>query len=284
MNRASLVAMLKLGTYYAALVALFLGLQRAVPAVRDALSMARLQSIEGLGGASSAPVATPLTSAGMAFLTTLATLGALALAVPVAWAYRVTKPRADLDLSVLQTVIVLPVAVAGIVLIVQNSLALAFSLAGIVAAVRFRNTLQDTKDAVYIFVTIGLGLAAGVQALAAGFVMSFVFVLVVLGLWRMDLAGADPASEGSRVAGMLLVDVASGPAVRSAVEDALAAHAKRWRLVRATPTPGDRATLAYFVRLRRKTDPPALVDAVRRAGPDVASADFESLDFESVEE
>ena len=278
MNRAPLVATLKLGMYYAALVLLFFGLQRAVPAVRDALSMARLQSIEGLGGASGAPVAAPVNSARMAFLTTLATLGALALAVPVSWVYRLTKPRADLDLSVLQTVIVLPVAVAGIVLIVQNSLALAFSLAGIVAAVRFRNTLQDTKDAVYIFVAIGLGLAAGVQALTAGFVMSLVFVVVVLGLWRLDPAAADPGPEGPRVAGMLLVDVASGPAARSAVEDALEEHAKRWKLVRTTPTQGGRSTLTYLVRLRRKAAPPELVDAVRRAGPDVASADFESLE------
>jgi len=52
-----------------------------------------------------------------------------------------------------------------VVLIVRDSVALAFSLAGIVAAVRFRNTLRDTKDAVYIFLAIAVGLAAGCSRL-----------------------------------------------------------------------------------------------------------------------
>lgn len=278
MNRSTLIATAKLVAYYAVLAAAFLALERAVPAVREALSLERLQSLGSLAEAGRAGAAPPTSGAGMAFLTTLATLGALALAVPVAWVYRLTKPRADLDPSVLQTVIVLPVAVAGIVLIVQNSLALAFSLAGIVAAVRFRNTLRDTKDAVYIFVSIGLGLAAGVQALSAGFVMSLVYVLVMLGVWQLDWGGEASDAATKRVTGMLLVDVASGPAVRSAVEDAVGEHARDWKLVRATPAEGDRATLAYLVRLRRKTSPAELLDSVRRAGPDVASVDFEPLE------
>jgi hypothetical protein len=59
-----------------------------------------------------------------------------------------------------QLLIILPLVVAGIVVLVKDSLALAFSLAGIVAAVRFRNTLDDSKDAVYVFLATGVGLAA----------------------------------------------------------------------------------------------------------------------------
>jgi hypothetical protein len=265
-----------LASYYVALLVVFVGLGRAVPAVREAASLARLRSVsavEELGRAG----ATPADGAGIALLTVLATLGALSLAAPVAWVYRHTKPAAELDPAVLQTVIVLPTAVAGIVLIVQNSLALAFSLAGIVAAVRFRNTLKDTRDAVYIFVAIGLGLAAGVQALSAGFVMSLVYVAVMLALWQFDVGAAVVPADG-RVRGLLLVEVASGPAVRSAVESALDARAKGWKLVRATPGPGDRTTLTYFVRLRRQTTPAELVDAVRHAGPDVTGADLELIE------
>jgi polyphosphate kinase len=134
-----------------------------------------------------------------AFATAIAMIGALALIVPVAWLYMRTKPRARYDASLVHTVIVLPVVVAAIVLIVQNSIALAFSLAGIVAAVRFRNTLRDTKDAVYIFLAIGVGLAAGVQAFTMAYVMSLVYVLVVLVLWRFDV-GAVPEQLPSLVA------------------------------------------------------------------------------------
>src|SRR5262245_24614777 len=114
----------------------------------------------------------------------IAMIGALALVCPVAWMYMRTKPKARYDSSLVQTVIVLPVVIAGVVLIVRDSVALAFSLAGIVAAVRFRNTLKDTKDAVYIFLAIAVGIAAGVQSFSIAFVVSIIFVLLVMVLWR----------------------------------------------------------------------------------------------------
>jgi len=62
-----------------------------------------------------------------------------------------------------QVLIVLPMIVAGVVLIVSNSLALAFSLGGVVAAVRFRTNMSDSRDIVFIFLAIAVGFAAGVQ-------------------------------------------------------------------------------------------------------------------------
>src|SRR2546427_236665 len=121
-------------------------------------------------------------------------LSALGLMSPVAWMYMRTKPKLRYDPSLVQTVIVLPVVISGVVLIVRDSVPLAFSLAGIVAAVRFRNTLHDTKDAVYIFLAIAVGLAAGVQSFAVGFVVSLIYVVVVLVLWRFDI-GTAPTPE-----------------------------------------------------------------------------------------
>ena len=57
---------------------------------------------------------------------------------------------------------------ARVVAIVRNSLALAFSLGGIVAAAfRFRANMSDTRDIVYIFLAIVVGFAAGVQVMSS---------------------------------------------------------------------------------------------------------------------
>ena len=69
---------------------------------------------------------------------------------------------------------------------VQNSLALAFSLAGVVGAMRFRTTLRDSRDLVYVFLSIVVGFAAGVQSLAVGAVVSIVFNFVLIITWRYD--------------------------------------------------------------------------------------------------
>jgi len=122
----------------------------------------------------------------LAINTSLVILGILALMVPVTWVYMSARRVPGHDQSVVQTLLILPIVVAGIVLIVQNSLALAFSLAGVVAAVRFRTTLDDTRDVVFIFLAIGVGFAGGVHMLGIGTIISVAFNLVVLLTWRYD--------------------------------------------------------------------------------------------------
>jgi len=126
-----------------------------------------------------------------------AVIMAALLALPVAWIYILTRKKKGYRQSVVHTLVLLPVVVAGVVVLVKNSIALAFSLAGIVAAVRFRNTLDDSKDAVYIFLVTGLGLAAGVQPSVA-VVSSILFNVLVLWLWYSDFGRSPAAFEGSR--------------------------------------------------------------------------------------
>ena len=113
-------------------------------------------------------------------------LGVLALMLPVSWVYMSTRYNKGHDQQVAQTLIFLPLVVAGIVLVVQNSLALAFSLAGVVAAVRFRTTLRDSRDVVFIFLAIAVGFAAGVQTLIVAAIVSIVFNFVLILTWRYD--------------------------------------------------------------------------------------------------
>ena len=98
------------------------------------------------------------------------------------------RRRKGREQSFVLTVLLLPVVVAGIVIIVQNSLALAFSLAGIVAAVRFRLTLDDSLDAIFIFLAIGAGLAAGISALEIAAVVTIFFNYIMLLFWELDYA------------------------------------------------------------------------------------------------
>ena len=203
----------------------------------------------------------------------IAMLGALALVCPVAWMYMRTKPKARYDSSLVQTVIVLPVVITGVVLIVRDSTALAFSLAGIVAAVRFRNTLRDTKDAVYIFLAIAVGIAAGVQSFSIAFVVSLMFVLLVLALWRFDV-GMAPADE--QVRGRLIAETSIPTAAHPAIAGVLEQHARSWKLVASESAARGITALTFLVRLRPQTTSDELVAAVRRdAAGQISSARFE---------
>ncbi|MDQ8164758.1 MAG: DUF4956 domain-containing protein [Gemmatimonadota bacterium] len=117
--------------------------------------------------------------------------------LPVAWVYIITRDKKGYQQSVVQTLIILPVVIAGIVVLVKSSIALAFSLGGIVAAVRFRTTLDDTKDAANIFVATGVGMAAAVAPPVA-WVLSVGYNALAVWLWQSDFGRMPAALEGKR--------------------------------------------------------------------------------------
>ncbi|HWB42130.1 MAG TPA: DUF4956 domain-containing protein [Gemmatimonadales bacterium] len=197
----------RVAAYYVLLAAATALLWQVFPGVASVFSAERLDAInppdpqadpllEALG-ASGPTMAPPVA---LAVTTALCMLGAFFLMLPVSWVYILTRQKKGFRQSVVQTLIILPIVVAGVVLLVKNSIALAFSLGGIVAAVSFRNTLRDTKDAVYIFLAIGVGLAAGVQVMSAAAVMSFLFNVIVLVFWYTDFGRAPANLEGPRAA------------------------------------------------------------------------------------
>lgn len=181
----------RLLAYYLLLFGAVWALATLVPAIPALLESFRQSAAFGaahvktLGGASTGLEG--FTQGELALITLLSMLAALALVVPVAWVYMITKQRRGYDQSVVQTVIILPMTVAGTIVLVQNSLPLAFALGAVVAIVRFRNTLKDTKDTVYIFLALGVGVAAGVFSPSVAAVMSLLYNLTVLFLWRYNV-------------------------------------------------------------------------------------------------
>jgi hypothetical protein len=107
-------------------------------------------------------------------------LGVWLLVLPVSWVHKGIHRASAHDHSLDDTTLILPGVVASIVMVVQHSLALAFSLAGIVAGVQFRRALQDTFDALFILVAIGTGISAGVAALEIAAVLTVFFCYATL--------------------------------------------------------------------------------------------------------
>jgi hypothetical protein len=218
------------------------------------------------------------TMAQMLIATTIAVSSAALLSLPVAWLYTLTRHKKGYRQSVVQTLVILPVVVAGVVVLVKHSLALAFSLAGIVAAVRFRNTLEDSKDAVYIFLATGIGLACGVR-IEVAIVLSLAFNLLSLVLWYTEFGRSPAPLEGQRAerrmeralamanrTGMFLarMDDEVLKAMSPEQLDALADRA--WRRRKRYAEDGETVEPPRDQLLRVRTRDP---DAVRAIAPDV---------------
>jgi hypothetical protein len=306
----------RLVTYYVALILLFSGLfyafpvlgdyvaaERARQGVRASLELDRIpQDVQATPGS---PGPARLLDAERTVPVALSIAAALLVALPVVWVYRWTRPRRRYNQTLAHTLLVVPIAITLVVFLVKDSLALAFSLAGIVAAVRFRTTLDEPLDAVYLFLVIGTGLAAGVQLLFVALIASVVFNAVALTVWRLNV-GSQPAGLN----GWWLVPAApeapipdAGPIVRPApgpgAEDAgdpfnaklclhvtqaeeaqrfavpfLQERAKKWRLADVTHEADGSSVIEFEIRLKKSVDLAAFVRELEQGNPHVKQVEL----------
>ena len=120
--------------------------------------------------------------------------GTIVLMIPITWVYMSTKYSIGYRKTFVAALIMLPICATSIVLLIQDSLALAFGLAALVAAVRFRVDLTDALDGIHVFAAICVGLASGVGYLGVGFVMTIFFCFAALILWHLNY-GTNPVEE-----------------------------------------------------------------------------------------
>jgi hypothetical protein len=195
--------MRRLIAYYAVLAIVVFLIARFIPAADELMSGRSPIGMSGMAGVTAKgakllkdgmdTVAVPANLAPgtqnryeHAMATILVFVSTLALMLPVSWVYMSARRERSHNQSVAQTLLVLPMIVAGVILIVRDSLALAFSLAGVVAAVRFKTSLADARDVVFIFLAIAVGFAAGTQVLSVAAIVSLMFNFVLVFIWQYD--------------------------------------------------------------------------------------------------
>lgn len=151
----------------------------------------RLTPLEG-AAIEQAPTARQVGLAGLFLAFSLG--GTILVMVPITWTYTATKREIGYQKNFAHTLIVLPICATTIVLLIQNNLALAFGLAAMVAAVRFRVALREAIDGIYIFASICVGLAAGIGYLGIAAVMAMFFCFTNAVLWNMEF-GQNPIDD-----------------------------------------------------------------------------------------
>src|SRR4030065_2705428 len=92
---------------------------------------------------------------------TVGLIGAFALTALVGLVYRITHRGVSYSQSYVQTLVLMGVVVALIMMIVGSNIARAFSLVGALSIIRFRNAVKETRDVGFIFLAMALGMSAG---------------------------------------------------------------------------------------------------------------------------
>jgi hypothetical protein len=110
----------------------------------------------------------------------LSLLCAFVLSQVVAWAYTWTHTGLSYSRTFTQSLLLMSIVVTLVMYVIGDSIITAFGLIGAMAIIRFRNVLKDTRDTVFIFFILLLGMATGTQRYGMAMVGTAAFVLVAL--------------------------------------------------------------------------------------------------------
>ncbi|MFC1738083.1 DUF4956 domain-containing protein [Planctomycetota bacterium] len=93
----------------------------------------------------------------------LSLLLAFVLGQVIAWVYYFTHTGLSYSRTYVQSLVLVTVVVAMVMAVIGDNIIRAFGLMGALAIIRFRNVVKDTRDIVFIFCSLVVGMAAGSQ-------------------------------------------------------------------------------------------------------------------------
>ncbi len=103
---------------------------------------------------------------------------AFVLSTVVAFTYKLTYRGIGYSGSFFQAMILSSIATATIIMAVGNNVAVGFGIIGAIAIIRFRTRISEPRNIIFIFASIGVGIAAGVYGYAIAVSGTIIFCLV----------------------------------------------------------------------------------------------------------
>ncbi|UQA63153.1 DUF4956 domain-containing protein [Polyangium aurulentum] len=112
-----------------------------------------------------------------------------------------------------------------LMLAVGNSIAAGIGIAGGLSAIRFRTSLREPRDIIFIFAALGVGMASGAQAYGAAILGTAIFG-AGFGLLHFTGYGARRQPDG-----LLRFTAPAGPEAEQAIARILRSHCRTFALV-----------------------------------------------------
>lgn len=122
----------------------------------------------------------------------LSLLLAFVLGQVIAWVYYLTHSGLSYSRSYVQSLILITVVVAMVMAVIGNNIITAVGLMGALAIVRFRNVVKDTRDIVFIFSSLVVGMACGSHRYLTAILGTVVLSLIAIYLFFTDFGSHEP--------------------------------------------------------------------------------------------
>ena len=161
---------------------------------------------------------------------------------------------------------VISLALTGVVatllmLAIGNNVARGLGLMGTLAIIRFRSTMRDVRDMMFVFASLAVGIAVGVQAFLIAGLGAVTFCLFTIHLTF------SPFASRRQFDGLLRLNTPADPLADQLLKQVLLQHCSTFVLVNLREVAqGGRLEHAYHVKLRDPSYQPHLISAIRTIG------------------
>jgi uncharacterized membrane protein YhiD involved in acid resistance len=181
---------------------------------------------------------------------------AFAAGLFVAWVYRTTHRQLTVSFSFVNTLVLLSMLMALVMMVIGNNIARAFGLAGAMSIIRFRTVVKDTRDTAFVFFSLAVGMAAGTGNLKIAIIGSLLVGLFIL-ILHWSRHGAAERSEFMVAFSMLPTDSREESRF---YEPVFQKHCRSYQLVQVkSERSGEWIKLTFHVSLRNPDESELLV-------------------------
>ena len=156
------------------------------------------------------------------------------------------------------TLVLLPVIIGTVIMLVSDSFARAFGLAGAFSIIRFRSTQGNPKDLAYIFAGLAIGLACGMGYILCAAIITVLIcaILLVLGLVKYGSSATPPM--------ILKISVPESLNYVGVFDECLEKYTKTWKLVKVKSSNfGTMFDLTFDIKFKNDTNTKEFIDELR---------------------
>lgn len=186
-----------------------------------------------------------------------ACLLAFILGVAIAVAYVKSFRGLSYSRAYIQSIIFAPLLTAIAMQAVGDSVARGLGMMGAFALLRFRTNIKDSRDMMFMFAALAVGLGCGVYSYDIALISTVFFCLAVFAVHNI------PFSVESDFDAILRLQVDNSPTHQSAVDSVLTSKARRFSLISMREMgQGDRLELSYQLKMEEKETESSILNAL----------------------
>lgn len=165
---------------------------------------------------------------------------ALGCGIVIALVYRFTYKGASYSSSFVNSLVLLSLITAVVILVIGNNLARAFGLVGAMSIIRFRTAVRDVQDIVFIFFSLSIGMAAGVGLNSVAIIGTIFICLIII---LLDTTGF---GRPARLKHLLQVSYDGSPEAEAEILGTLKKYCRRIRLMNLRQLAGREEVEAFY--------------------------------------